>query len=155
MMDKLTSLLHALDDMVRDYLAAVADPHVPARVRSHDLRHMAFWHGYYADTVSTLAAGESPAVLRGTYKVINRRAQQMHADLEDARLHAMIEAAHARLLKKIPQLPADRRVPYKKGSRDYLRDAYVDTVSAHFDMHIRYLRKIAAGAPESFYVFHD
>ena len=143
-----------MEAAVADYRRAVSDSRVPARVRSHDLRHMAFWHRYYADTVSALAADQAPNVLRGTYKVINRRAQELHAGLDDAALLAMIDEAHARLLKTLPLLPPDGLIPYKKGSRDYLRDEYAATIAEHFDMHIRYLKKIAAGAPESFYVFH-
>lgn len=73
-MGSLTSLLETLDAAVSAYCASVSDPRVPAKVRSHDLRHMAFWHHYYAATVCALVAGEAPDVLRGTYKVINCRA---------------------------------------------------------------------------------
>ncbi|MBO6637476.1 MAG: hypothetical protein JJ920_03255 [Roseitalea sp.] len=149
-----TVLMQQLDNMVGSYREAVLDERVPAKVRSHDLRHMAFWHGYYAAVVTALAAGEAPDVLRGTYKAINRKAQELNARHDDAALIVMIGQAHACLLQKLPELPGDLRVPYKKGSRDYPRDAYVATITEHFDMHVRYLKKIAAGAPESFHVFH-
>lgn len=147
--------LERLDRTVQVYLAIVADDRIPEKVRLHDLRHMAFWHGYYWSVVGALLAGEKPDVLRGTYNVINRNAQLLYPGSDGDALTERILHAHAALLRGLPKLPADQSVPYKKGSRDYGRDDYIETVSDHFDMHIRYLRKIAEGAPESFFVFHD
>ena len=147
--------LAGLDGAVARYLGTVRDTRIPERVRLHDLRHMAFWHGHYAQTVGAVAGGGEPDVLRGTYKTINRDAQACHRRLGEAALRAAIETAQTGLRRDLPRVPADRDIPYKQGSRRYARDAYVATVIEHFDMHIRYLDKIAAGAPERFYVFHD
>lgn len=146
--------LAMLEASVAAYRRSVTDARVPSKVRAHDLRHMAFWHAYYAGTVTALAAAGAPDVLRGTYKAINRQAQLDYARHDEEALLAMIAKAQERLLATVPGLSADQMIPYKKGSRDYRRDDYVETVAGHFDMHTRYLDKIAAGAPESFYVFH-
>lgn len=137
------------------YLAAIDDPRLPAKVRGHDLRHMAFWHEYYAATVAALAEGRAPVVLRGTYKVINRDAQRANAGQPDDALIARISTAQTRLEESVPRLPARTDIPYKKGSRRYGREEYVSVIADHFDMHSVYLEKIAAGAPESFHVFHE
>ena len=147
--------LKRMDETVRTYLSTTGEEGIPQKVRLHDLRHMVFWHDYYRCVVGKLVAGNAPNVLRGTYKVINRDAQRLYPGADANALRAEIEASHLALLADLPKLPAGQMVPYKKGSRDYQRNDYVETISDHFDMHIRYLRKIAGGAPESFYVFHD
>lgn len=147
--------LASLEAVVARYLRAASDARIPHKVRLHDLRHMAFWHGYYAAVVGAVAAGQTPDVLRGTYKAINRDAQARNRHLDTDQSVAAISAAQARLLRDLPRIAVDCVIPYKAGGKRYTRDAYIATVVEHFDMHIRYLDKIAAGAPESFYVFHD
>ncbi|MGZ2257398.1 hypothetical protein [Roseobacter sp. A03A-229] len=136
------------------YLTAVQDPALPERVRNHDLRHMAFWHAYYADTLTAFASGQTPEVLSGTYKVINRNAQRAHAEAGAEVLLARLQTAQGAVLEAVAQIPAQTLIPYKKGSRTYARDAYIDVMSEHFDMHVRYLQGIAKGAPEHTWVFH-
>ncbi|WP_299678281.1 hypothetical protein [uncultured Roseobacter sp.] len=136
------------------YLTAVQDPALPERVRDHDLRHMAFWHAYYADTLTAFASGQTPEVLSGTYKVINRNAQRAHAEAGVEALLPRLQTAQGTVLAAAAQVPAQTLIPYKKGSRPYARDAYIGVVAEHFDMHVRYLHGIAKGAPEDTWVFH-
>ena len=147
--------LARLSSKIADYITIVQDRRIPERVRLHDLRHMVFWQEYYARVTGALIAGDKPPVLRGTYKVINKGAQQANAEAREESLLRRLSAAHADLVRQFPQLPPATSIPYKQGSRTYARNDYIDTVRDHYSMHVHYLEKIAKGAPESFYVFHD
>lgn len=154
-MERKGCALSELVSNVEIYLQLVQSKDLNKKVKRHDLKHIAFWHGYYASVVSAISENKKPVIVKGTYIQINANVQKDFASFSNLELIAMIKKSQKQLLQALEKITEKQTIPYKTKARLYSKEEYIDTVVSHFVMHIEYLKKVIGGLPKTEYVFHD
>lgn len=130
-----------LQQTVSDYMTLLSDPSLPADEATRDLRHMTFWQVYCAAVTTAVAHGQTPALAKGTYADINKKAQIDYSHYSDEELYTMLERALRQFTRSLKSIDPAVVVPYKKHVRGYVPHDYAEMMAGHYRMHIRYLKK--------------
>ena len=143
------ALVTELEGAVRQIIRAVAEIERPELVWVNEwtvkdtLGHIAFWHDSFARNVAALTDGRKPDVLKGTYPDLNARGVAESRGQSVTRIAARIRSAQRVLQRRIPKLPADARIPYRIGSRDYAPDEHLAMVRGHILAHLHRIERAA------------
>lgn len=78
--------------------------------------HIVFWQEQYAGILQALVNGETPALLRGTFKGNNALAVAQYGDCTVDELIARLSAAQARLLARV-DARTQLAFPFKEGGK--------------------------------------
>lgn len=104
------------------------------------LGHVTFWHESFARNISDLGKGIKPNPLKGKLSEVNQLSIETTQNISINDLIVRLENAQATIEKYI----FDKKIgliPYKKGSRDYSREEYLEIVTNHIHKHLNDLRK--------------
>lgn len=104
------------------------------------LGHITFWHESFARNISDLGKGIKPNPLKGKLSEVNQLSIETTQNTSINDLIVRLEKAQATIEKYI----FDKKIgpiPYKKGSRDYSREEYLEIVTNHIHKHLNDLRK--------------
>ncbi len=140
-------LLGQLEEAVQDIIQAVQEIESPEGLQVDDwsakdtLGHIAFWHESFARNVRALVEGTEPDVLKGSYSDLNRAGVELSAAMSVGQIIGRIRQAQDVIRRNILILPADQRIPYRKGSRDYTPDEHLEIVRDHILAHLKQLEK--------------
>ena len=134
-------LLEQLDEAVRGILATVEKIPHPATLQVDDwtakdtLGHIAFWHESFARNARALVEGRPPKVLDGRYPDLNRQGVEHSRPMSVGQIAGRIKRAQAVIRRCLARMPADLRIPYRRGSRDYSPDEHLEIVRDHIVAH--------------------
>ena len=143
------ALVAALEDAVQEIIGAVAACEHPELVRVDDwtvkdtLGHIAFWHESFARNVAAMTEGRAPDVLAGSYPDLNQRGIEMSRGQSAAEISERILTAQRLIRRRILKLPADAKIPYRIGSRDYAPDEHLAMVRGHILAHLHRIERAA------------
>ena len=140
-------LLTQVDEMVERIVQVVQEVAHPEHMRVDDwsvkdtLGHVTFWHESFARNVKAMVEEREPDVLAGSYPDLNRMGVERSRSMSVGRIVGRIRRAQGVIRRGILILPADARIPYRKGSRDYAPDEHLEIVRDHISAHLNRIEK--------------
>ena len=140
-------LLKQLDEAVQCIIATVRKSSNPGSVQVDDwtakdtLGHIAFWHESFARNARAMVDGREPNVLEGKYPDLNQRGVERSRPMSVGQIAGRIKRAQVVIRRCITRMPADMRIPYRRGSRDYSPDEHLKIVRDHIMAHVHRIEK--------------
>ena len=142
--------IQKLDQAVADFINLIhsLDPKDLQSSKTYEwgpketLCHIVFWHEEYVRVLSRQLKGQNPNLLVGTFPGYNAQAVRKFINLPSADLVLRLQKAHQKLhLLASGEIPAKFRVAFKEGAKLRDFDNLLDRISAHFNSHIRQLKR--------------
>ena len=106
-----------------------------------ELAHIAFWHRYYAASLTRAADGDKPNLLNGTYSDINKLIEEFRSQTPADKAVEIIQVSQKELVRAAAKAPGSLKLKYKQGSRYYTLDEYLDTIAYHLKSHNKSLKR--------------
>lgn len=105
------------------------------------VRHVTFWHREYAANVRSVASGNGPVVLEGTYADLNWSGVMSLRDTAVPEMVRMLRRAEDELGSAI-RTGRVHEVQYRKGATPYTTARFLSIIESHIRGHTRALRTL-------------
>lgn len=109
------------------------------------LRHITYWHRYYADNLQAEAEGKTFFMPKRKYSELNEAGVESLQHLGDEELLTMLGQSHSDLGRSVLGGKV-RQMTYRQGSRPYPLMKFLQVVDSHIKGHTRAIRRTAKRA---------
>lgn len=104
------------------------------------LGHITFWHESFARNVRDVSLGKKPNPLKGRLSEVNQTSVNSTREVPIPQLLERMKVAQ-KIIEQHVGDPMVKKIPYKKGSRDYTPLEHLEIVEGHIRKHLRDLKK--------------
>ena len=143
LLQRLSETLEKLYELYRDRIDLEIEIYEGWSARDI-LGHITFWHESFARNVNALIEGNKPSPLRGKYAEINQHSIDETKTLTTEQIMSRLKIAQ-RIIQENILSEKLKKIPYRKGSRDYTPEEHLDIVNRHIGGHLKSIEKAIKG----------
>lgn len=129
-----------LEHTVAEFVTIAEDAKLSQLVSDHGwsvkdvIAHVVSWQEYYARVTGALVKGDVPDLFKGSLGETNEQGVKQYRKFSRKQLLDKLNQATKSLIRNLKQLKV-KEIPYRRGSRDYSPEEYIDVISSHIQSH--------------------
>lgn len=106
------------------------------------IAHVASWQEYYAQVTRALLHNEKPELFKKSLEETNTEQVALYSKVATKTLLGKISRSTKELIRNVKKLEVES-IPYKKGSRNYTPEEYINVITGHVKSHTKQVMTVS------------